>query len=167
MGELNSRITHLEQNSHKLEEENHQLELEKLENQHEFELLNSEVDDFTKGIEYLQSQNMQLENQVKIKELRVQELQYSLQDATANSANTQQNLAKNESEDKPDKTDPFMSDVNVVQTSINKLTVKMYEFLKRRDENQQVSESETTIVHVYKGKIPPFIFRTLRHHSKL
>ena len=81
--------------------------------------------------------------------MQIQELQFSLQDATKASQTEQSKAEVGDS--------GSSGKVQVgswgVETSINKLTVKMYEFLKRREEEDtQMAESETVIIQVYKGK---------------
>lgn len=139
----NQTIIELEIEIDRLRATNKKLESDKAINQSDYEMLALEVEDFTKDIEKLQNANRGLENFLKQKELKWEELEFKLSnfaqfdtnklDSTVFTSNEMK--TKDDIEYKTNATSPIL-------TAINKLTFSVWEILN--DKQKPESDSNST-----------------------
>ena len=161
----NQIITELETEVDKLRIINKKLESEKITNQSDYEMLTIEVEDFTKDIEKLQNANLSLENIIRQKELKWEELEFKLNNLIQLDSNkldsttfiSNEIRSKDEKEFKTNVTSPIL-------TSINKLTFAVWEILndKQKQNNNSsstnFSQTYSLAYEIFKGNKPLNIF---------
>lgn len=150
------RVIQLELQVDKVEEANRQLEQEKLLNQSEYEMLTLEVENFSKDIERLQHEKSKIDNMLKQKELRCEELEYQLKTSKSNTENPGSPGSTTFRPNNDSLPNRVIQDSAPMQAAINKLTAKMYEFLQAKQDGQvrrdyEDISDEVTISKLYKG----------------
>jgi len=139
----NTIIIDLHKQISKLEEYNRELESEKELNRNDYESLTLEVEDFTTGLEHLQNQNSKLESILKQKELKCEELEYKI--STLQHNKSEEIEMQKQAQSSSNQQNQINKPNSMLFTAINKLTVKMYEFLKGKKGNQANDESESKL----------------------
>ena len=128
-------------------------------NQSEYKMLAIEVDDFTKDIEKLQNTNMSLENLIRQKQLKWEELEFKLQYYIQFEESKLESTKFINNEAKENDWQVYKAhSASPICTSINKLTFAVWEMLndkqnKGSDEKcTNLGETYWLVYDVFKGK---------------
>ena len=136
LSQLYESITKLQEANDKLEAQSQSLETELRLNKNDYENLLLEIDQFHKDIDSLQTNNDNIKNLLQQEQLKTEELTIKLNSYHAEPNNNildSTNLSSHEIKWKPtDMTNSkhIIFEGSKISTSLNKLTVKMYELFK-------------------------------------